>query len=138
MGDWANAADGWQGAGEGVSIRLYSNDKVPSSSDVIGDYTAVTVAGATGATGVTITGTTTFPDGTIALAPEASATFSPDDEPDPALTAYGWFICDNDNTRLIAACRFDNPVQLHQGIAIVVFPIVPAPAVWQFTPPDLP
>lgn len=132
------ATNGWATGTTGVDIALFSNDYVPAGDDTPGNFDAVTVAGAAVKTAVITAAVTLFPDGTIAIVVGTLEDFKPTVEPDPAVTAYGYFVVGNDNGKLLAARRFDDPIQLHDGESVLVNVIVPAPLVWQFNDPALP
>lgn len=138
MRAWLESDDGWSSATNGVSIALFSNDYVPAADDVKSDFTAVTVTGAEAQTAIKPTDIVVFPDGTITITLAELAPFTPSVEPDPAVTAYGYFIFGTVSNTLLAARRFDDPVQLHDGESIIIDAITPAPLVWQFQDPALP
>lgn len=135
MGAVLASDDLWSNATAGVSIALFTNDYVPAGDDVKADFTACTETGAAAKTAVKPTAVTVFPDGTIAIAATALTPFTPTSEPDPPLTAYGYFVFGTVNNVLLAARRFDDPVQLHEGESIVIDCITPAPILWQFPDP---
>jgi hypothetical protein len=138
MRAWLESDDAWSNGTAGVSVALFSNDYVPAADDVKANFTAVTTTGAAAKTAVKPSDIVVFPDGTITITLAELTPFTPTVEPDPAVTAYGYFIFGTVNNNLLAARRFDDPIQLHDGVSIIIDAITPAPIVWQFNDPSLP
>ena len=134
---WLLDSHAWDTGGAGIDLALYTNDKIPSPSDTITDYTACTFTGAA-AKPTLVADQYSFTDGVQAIALPSLAAFTPLAEPDPPLMAYGWFAKNHANGVLVAAARFTDPILLHDGVTIAFQVIVSAPLNWQFPNPVLP
>lgn len=138
LADWLVALGGWDNGTAGVSLVLFSNDYVPAGDDTASSFTAITTAGAAAKTAIKPAAVTVFPDGTIGIHASPATDFKPTVEPDPAITAYGWFIKGTGTGTLLAAKRFDDPIQLHDGETILFDAIVVSPNLISEPDPVLP
>jgi len=136
--DWLVAAGGWDNGTAGVSLVLFTNDYVPAGDDTAASFTACTIAGAAAKTAIKPAAVTTFPDGSIGIHAQPATDFLPTVEPDPAVTVYGWFIKGTGSGTLLAAKRFDDPVQLHNGETVLFDAIVVSPNLISEPDPVLP
>jgi hypothetical protein len=134
---WAAAAAGWANGGSGVDVALYTNDKVPSPTDQASDYTPCTITGAA-ALPTLVADVFAFSDGTEAISLPTLASYTPLIEPDPAVTAYGWYAKNHGTGKLVAAGRFTDPILLHNGVTVAFVVAVSGPLNWQFPNPTEP
>ncbi len=135
---WLADVNGWATGTTGVDIALFTNDYVPAGDDTLSNFTACTVSGASALVSVMSSAVMVFPDGTPAIAAVALAAFTPAVEPDPPVTAFGYFVKGHSNSKLLAARRFDDAIPLHSGESIVIDVITPGPIVFTFNDPALP
>jgi len=138
MKAWLAAANGWATGTIGVDIALFTNNYVPAPDDTASSYVAASITGASAVQSVTSSAVLVFADGTVAITNYDVPPFTPLAEPDPPVTAYGYFVKGHSNGLLLAARRFDDAVPLHDGESIILDVFAPAPLVWQFPDPTLP
>ena len=134
---WAADSTGWDSGGTGVDVAMFVNDHVPSPSDAATNYTPCTFTGAA-AKPTLVADTFSLSDGTPAVAIPTLLSYTPLAEPDPALIVYGWFAKNHDTSALVAAGRFTDPIQLHNGVTIAFQVIVAGPLNWKFSNPTPP
>lgn len=137
MNAWAAKVTGWDNAGTGIDLALYTNDHVPAPGDDISTYTLCTLTGAS-AKPTLVANVYSLSDGSVAVSLPTLASYTPLAEPGSPLTAYGWVAKNHAGGTLVAAARFDNPVQLHNGITVVFDVFCSAPLNWKFPNPVTP
>ena len=111
-----NSALGLGGSLAGLSLRLFSNDRTPARTDVIGDYNEMSGGGYAAVSLVAASFTVTPGDPSQALyADFGEFDFTGTPSPD---TCYGAFITDA-NGILLCSERFDNaPFTVEDGTLI--------------------